>query len=123
LTSVHARTPNVVMILLDDLGFAQFGCYGSDIATPHIDRLAANGLRYNRFHVTAMCSPTRAALLTGRNHHAVGMGFVADIPTSAPGYTARIPSSVPTLPRLLRDAGWNTMAVGKWHLARTRDTT
>lgn len=109
--------PNVVMILLDDLGFAQFGCYGSDISTPTIDRLAAGGLRYNRFHVTALCSPTRAALLTGRNHHAVGMGFLADLPTSHPGYTARIPRSAATLPRLLRDAGWSTLAVGKWHLA------
>ncbi|WP_216892286.1 arylsulfatase [Nocardia alni] len=108
--------PNVVVILLDDLGFAQFGCYGSDIATPTVDRLAANGLRYNRFHVTALCSPTRAALLTGRNHHAVGMGFLADIPTTAPGYTARIPAGAPTLPRLLREAGWNSFAVGKWHL-------
>jgi arylsulfatase A-like enzyme len=107
---------NVVVILLDDLGFAQLGCYGSDIATPAIDRLAAGGLRYTRFHVTALCSPTRAALLTGRNHHAVGMGYLADLPTSAPGYTARIPRSVPTLPGLLRAAGWSTMAVGKWHL-------
>jgi arylsulfatase len=108
--------PNVVVILLDDLGFAQFGCYGSDIATPTIDRLARNGLQYNRFHVTALCSPTRAALLTGRNHHAVGMGFLADIPTTDPGYTARIPASAATLPRILRDAGYNTLAVGKWHL-------
>lgn len=108
--------PNVVVILLDDLGFAQFGCYGSDIATPAVDRLAAGGLRYNRFHVTALCSPTRAALLTGRNHHAVGMGFLADLPTSHPGYTARIPRSTATLPRVLRDAGWSTLAVGKWHL-------
>ncbi|CAM3226834.1 sulfatase [Mycobacterium intermedium] len=108
--------PNVVVILLDDLGFAQFGCYGSDIATPNINRLAAGGLRYNRFHVTALCSPTRAALLTGRNHHAVGMGFLADLPTTHPGYTARIPRSAATLPRVLRDAGYSTLAVGKWHL-------
>ncbi|MBX6391298.1 MAG: arylsulfatase, partial [Frankia sp.] len=108
--------PNVVVILLDDLGFAQFGCFGSDIATPAVDRLAAGGLRYNRYHVTALCSPTRASLLTGRNHHAVGMGFLADLPTNAPGYTARIPRSAAALPRLLRDNGYNTMAVGKWHL-------
>ncbi|MGV0750917.1 arylsulfatase [Mycolicibacter minnesotensis] len=108
--------PNVVVILLDDLGFAQFGCYGSDISTPTIDRLAAGGLRYNRFHVTALCSPTRAALLTGRNHHAVGMGFLADLPTTHPGYTAHIPRSAATLPRILRDAGWSTLATGKWHL-------
>lgn len=111
-----ASAPNVVMVLLDDLGFAQFGCYGSDIATPNIDRLALHGLRYNRFHVTALCSPTRAALLTGRNHHSVGMGFLADIPTTSPGYTARIPDRTATLPRVLRGAGYNTMAVGKWHL-------
>ena len=115
--------PNVVLVLLDDLGFAQVGCYGSDIATPVIDRLAAGGLRYNRFHVTALCSPTRAALLTGRNHHAVGMGFLADLPTSVPGYTARIPASAPSLPRLLRQAGWNTMAVGKWHLVPRGERT
>ena len=116
-TRAPAGAPNVVMIVLDDLGFGQFGCFGSDIATPNIDRLAADGLRYNRFHVTALCSPTRASLLTGCNHHAVGMGTLADMPTALPGYTGRIPSSAPTLPRLLRDAGWNTMAFGKWHLA------
>ncbi|MEZ0357474.1 arylsulfatase [Mycobacterium sp. SA01] len=109
--------PNVVMIVLDDLGYAQLGCYGSNIQTPAIDRLARKGLRYNRFHVTGLCSPTRAALLTGRNHHSVGMGFLADIPTAHPGYTGKIPPSVRTLPRLLRDSGWSTMAVGKWHLA------
>jgi arylsulfatase A-like enzyme len=108
--------PNVVVIVLDDLGFGQLGCFGSDIATPNIDRLAAEGLRYNRFHVTAMCSPTRAALLTGRNHHAVGMGFVTDLTTGFPGYNGRIPASAATLPRILRDNGWSTFAVGKWHL-------
>lgn len=108
--------PNVIVVLLDDVGFGQLGAFGSDIATPNIDRLAAQGLRYNRFHVTAICSPTRASLLTGRNHHAVGMGFLCDLPTTHPGYTARIPASAATVARVLRDAGWNTMAVGKWHL-------
>ena len=108
--------PNVVLVVLDDTGFAQLGCFGSGIETPNIDRLAANGLRYNRFHVTALCSPTRACLLTGRNPHAVGMGFLTDMPTAYPGYTGRIPKSAATMPRLLRDAGYNTFAVGKWHL-------
>jgi arylsulfatase len=108
--------PNVVVIVLDDLGFAQLGCFGSDLTTPGIDALAAGGLRYNRFHVTAMCSPTRACVLTGRNHHAVGMGFLPDIPTGFPGYNGRIPPSAGMLPRILRDAGYNTFAVGKWHL-------
>ena len=112
-----AGAPNVLVIVLDDLGFAQLGCFGSDIATPAIDGLAAGGLRYSRFHVTALCSPTRACLLTGRNHHAVGMGFVADLPIGFPGYNGRIPRSAATLPRLLRDAGYSTFAVGKWHLA------
>ena len=97
--------PNVVVIVLDDLGFGQLGCFGSDIATPNIDGLAAAGLAYNRFHVTAICSPTRACLLTGRNHHAVGMGFLTDIPMAYPGYTARIPKSAATLPRLLQRRG------------------
>ena len=70
------QAPNVVVILIDDLGFGHFGCYGSSIATPNIDRLAAEGLRYTNFHVTPVCSPTRAALLTGRNHHEVGMRSV-----------------------------------------------
>ena len=109
--------PNVLIVLLDDTGFAQLGCFGSDIATPTFDRLAADGLRYHRFHVTALCSPTRAALLTGRNHHAVGMGFLTDVPTGFPGYNGRIPESAAALPRILRDAGYNTMALGKWHIA------
>ena len=78
--------------------------------------LAAGGAPFNRFHVTSLCSPTRASFFTGRNHHAVGMGFLADIPLAFPGYNARLPKSAATLPRLLRDAGYSTMAVGKWHL-------
>ncbi len=111
-----AGAPNVVAVVLDDVGFAQLGSFGSDISTPHLDRLAAGGLRYNRFHVTALCSPTRASFLTGRNHHAVGMGFLADIPLAYPGYIGRLPRSAAPLPRLLRDAGYSTLAVGKWHL-------
>jgi arylsulfatase A-like enzyme len=112
----RAGGPNIVMIVLDDLGFAQLGSYGSDISTPAIDELATQGLRYSNFHVTALCSPTRACLLTGRNHHAVGMGFLTHNPILLPGYTGRIPTSAGTLPRLLRDAGYNTFAAGKWHL-------
>mgnify|MGYP001195672356 CR=1 FL=1 len=121
--NARVKAPNVVIVVLDDLGFAQLGCFGSDIATPNIDRLAAGGLRYNRFHVTALCSPTRAALLTGRNHHRVGMGMLTDLPLTHPGYTGRIPDEAAAMPRLLRDAGYNTFAVGKWHLAPRYDLT
>jgi arylsulfatase A-like enzyme len=108
--------PNVVAIVLDDTGFAHLGCFGSDISTPHLDALAAHGAPFNRFHVTSLCSPTRASFFTGRNHHAVGMGFLADIPLAFPGYTARLPKTATPLPRILRDAGYSTLAVGKWHL-------
>jgi len=108
--------PHVLAIVLDDTGFGHLGCFGSTISTPNIDRLAAEGLRYSRFHVTAMCSPTRASFFTGRNAHRVGMGFVADIPLDHPGYTGRIHPSAATTARILRDAGWATRAIGKWHL-------
>lgn len=111
-----AGSPNVVMVVLDDVGFAQLGCFGSSIETPHIDRLAVTGLRYNRFHVTSICSSTRACLLTGRNHHAVGVGLTQETTMGFPGYTGRVPASAALLPRLLRDRGYNTFAVGKWHL-------
>ena len=111
-----AGAPNVIAIVFDDTGFGHLGAFGSDIATPALDALAAEGAPFNRFHVTALCSPTRACFFTGRNHHAVGMGFLADIPLAFPGYDARLPKSAATLPRLLRDAGYSTIAVGKWHL-------
>ena len=114
--SPKSERPNVVVVLLDDVGFAQFGCFGSEIETPAIDRLAAGGLKYNRFHVTSICSSSRASLLTGRNHHAVGMGSVADGATAAPGYTARLPKSAATMQRVLKDDGYSTFMVGKWHL-------
>ncbi|MFZ4434588.1 MAG: sulfatase-like hydrolase/transferase, partial [Microthrixaceae bacterium] len=109
--------PNVVVVVLDDVGFAQLGCYGSDIATPAIDDLADRGVRLTNFHTTAVCSPTRACLLTGRNHHRVGVGMLPDLPMNFPGYTARIPDEAGTLAQILRAEGFATFAIGKWHLA------
>jgi arylsulfatase len=111
-----AGAPNVVLLVLDDVGFAQLGCFGSDIATPTLDRLAAGGLRYTNFHTTALCSPTRACLLTGRNHHSVGMGRIIELATGFPGYCARVPRSAGFLPEMLVPRGWAAWAVGKWHL-------
>ena len=107
--------PNVVVVVLDDLGFAQLGCYGSNLETPNLDRLAQRGLRFTNFHTTAVCSPTRAALLTGRNHHRVAMGMLPDMPVNYPGYTGEIPDSAGTLAEVLLDRGYSTTAIGKWH--------
>ena len=119
-----ADAPNVLVVVLDDLGFAQLGCYGSDIDTPTIDRLAERGVRFTNFHTTAICSPTRACALTGRNHHRVGMGMLPDIPLPYPAYTGRFPVGAGTLPAVLGDRGWSTTAIGKWHLVARdqRDT-
>lgn len=108
--------PNVVIMLLDDVGFAQTGPYGSDIETPTLDRLAAGGLTFSNFHTTALCSPTRACVLTGRNHHSVGMGRIIDLATGFPGYDAHISRRHGFLPEMLTPEGWAAYAVGKWHL-------
>ena len=108
--------PNVVVIVLDDLGFAQLGCYGSDLETPNLDALAARGVRFTNFHTTAICSPTRACLLTGRNHHRVGMGMLPDLPLNFPGYRGQFPEGAGTLAQILRQEGYATYAIGKWHL-------
>lgn len=109
-------SPNIVLIILDDVGFAHFGCYGSDIETPNINRLAHDGLRFNNFHASALCSPTRASLLTGRNSHAVGMGSVPILGTGYPGYTGILPKQAAHITEILKEAGYSTFAVGKWHL-------
>ena len=92
------------MVLFDDVGFSDFGCYGSPIKTPTIDRLAAEGLRYSGFHTTAMCSTTRAALLTGRNHHSVGVGCLANFDSGYPGYRGKIAREAGTLAEMLQGA-------------------
>jgi arylsulfatase len=112
----RAGAPNVVVVVLDDTGFAQLGCYGSDIATPTIDHLAGRGIRLTNFHTTAICSPTRACLLTGRNHHRVGVGMLPDLPMNFPGYEGRIADEAGTLAQILRADGYATFCVGKWHL-------
>lgn len=111
-----AGAPNVVMIVLDDVGFAQLGCYGSDLATPTIDALANRGVRMANFHSTALCSPTRSCLLTGRNHHRNGLGRVADLAMGYPGYDAETPIENGYLSQVLQANGYATYAVGKWHL-------
>ena len=108
--------PNVVVMVLDDLGFGQLGAFGSDLETPNLDRLAHRGLRFTNFHTTAVCSPTRACVLTGRNHHRVGMGMLPDLPTNFPGYTGEFPEGTGTLAQMLRAEGYATYCVGKWHL-------
>jgi arylsulfatase A-like enzyme len=109
--------PNVVVVVFDDVGFAHWGCYGSTLATPRLDALAAAGLRFVNFHTTALCSPTRACLLTGRNHHAVGMRSISNFDTGFPNMRGAIPKSAATLAEVLRAQGYGTFMVGKWHLA------
>lgn len=113
---------NVLIVLLDDVGYADFGCYGSAIATPTIDRLADDGLRYTGFHTTAMCSTTRASLLTGRNHHDVGMGCLANFDSGFPGYRGKIAADAPTIAERLRPHGYRNYMIGKWHATSTTET-
>ncbi|MBV8153460.1 MAG: arylsulfatase, partial [Candidatus Eremiobacteraeota bacterium] len=109
------EAPNVLIILIDDAGYGASTTFGGPCASPTAERLAANGVRYTRFHTTALCSPTRAALLSGRNHHTVGMGGITEIATSAPGYNSRRPNSMSPLPEILRLNGYSTAQFGKCH--------
>ncbi|MGA1034378.1 MAG: arylsulfatase [Ilumatobacteraceae bacterium] len=115
-------SPNVLVILLDDVGFSDFGCYGSEVETPVIDGLAADGVRMTGFHTTAMCSTTRASLLTGHNHHRVGMGCLANFDSGFPGYRGKLDPSIPTIAEVLRPHGYRNYMVGKWHVVRLTET-
>jgi arylsulfatase len=113
-TAPHGA-PNVVIVLIDDMGFGQCSAFGGPIRMPTAERLAKNGLRYNRFHTTALCSPTRAALLTGRNHHSNNMGAICEVATAFPGMTGQRPQNIAPLAEMLRLNGFNTAAFGKSH--------
>ncbi len=108
-------SPNVLIILLDDVGFGMCSTFGGPVPTPHMDKLANNGLKYTRFHTTALCSPTRGALLAGRNHHSIGTGVIIEMGTGFPGYTGIIPRSTALVPKMLGDNGYATSIFGKWH--------
>jgi len=118
-----AGAPNILVVLLDDLGFGQLTCYGGPVKAPNIARLAEGGLRYNNFHTTSLCSPSRAALLTGRNHHSVGFAAIAEIASGYPGSNAYLPKSAATVAEVLKQNGYFTMCVGKWHLTPTTQST
>ena len=108
--------PNVLLVMLDDVGFGSCGAFGGPVPMPALERVARRGLRFNQFHTTALCSPTRAAVLTGRNHHAVHMGGITEIANSFPGYDSAIPPEAATVAQVLQLSGYNTGCFGKWHL-------
>ena len=112
----RAGSPHIIYIVLDDTGYSDLHCYGSEIATPNIDALASGGLLYNNFHTKAVCSPSRASLLTGRNSHTVGMKELAVSDEGYPHSRGRITPAAATVAQILRDNGYSTMGVGKWHL-------
>jgi arylsulfatase A-like enzyme len=116
--SAPAGAPNVVIVLMDDMGFSDIGPFGSEIDTPNLDRLAARGVRFTNYHTSPVCSPSRAALLTGLNPHRAGFGFVANADPGFPGFTFEIARDVPTLAEQLRAGGYATFAIGKWHLTK-----
>ncbi|EMI53233.1 arylsulfatase [Rhodopirellula sallentina] len=115
--------PNILIVLIDDVGFGQTDTFGGEIHTPTLSRLAQEGVSYNRFHTTSICSPTRAALLTGRNHHRVGNGTIAERASDFDGYTGVIPKSSATLPEVLHYYGYKSAAFGKWHNTPANQTT
>src|SRR5262249_22842304 len=115
LTTAPAGAPNVLYIMIDDSGFGQWGTFGGQIPTPSLDRLAKMGLRYTRFHTTALCSPTRAAALTGRNHHSVGTGVITELGSGYPGYSGQVPKSAAMFAEVLRQNGYSTAFIGKNH--------
>jgi arylsulfatase A-like enzyme len=121
--SAPSRAPNVVIVLIDDMGFGASSAYGGPCAMPVAERLAKNGLSYTRFHTTALCSPTRQALLTGRNHHSVNVAGISEIATSFPGYSSVRPDSAATIAQVLKLNGYNTAAFGKMHQTPVWETS
>jgi arylsulfatase A-like enzyme len=113
------KTPNIVLILCDDMGFSDIGCYGSEIKTPHIDQLAADGVRFSQFKNTGRSCPSRAALLTGRYSHEAGMGWMAEVDEHRPGYRGQIDKEYPTIAEVLKSGGYSTYMSGKWHVTTT----
>jgi len=117
-----APKPNIVVILVDDMGFSDLGCYGSEIPTPNLDALAKNGLRFTQFYNTARCCPTRAALLTGLYPHQTGVGWMTD-DQKQPGYEGRLNDRCVTMAEVLRPAGYLTAMTGKWHVGQNHGVT
>ena len=115
--------PNVLFIVLDDVGYGHLGCYGGLVETPNLDRLARGGLLYSNMHTTALCSPSRSCIMTGRNHHANAMAGITEVSTGYPGYNGAIPFENGFLSEVLVESGYNTMAVGKWHLTPAEQTS
>ena len=116
-------SPNVLFVVLDDTGFGQLGCYGSPIATPNFDALATGGLRYNNMHTTALCSPSRSCIVTGRNHHSNGMACITELASGYPGYNGVVPFENGFLSEMLLGRGYSTFMVGKWHLTPSNQET
>jgi arylsulfatase A-like enzyme len=123
LPKAPSGAPNIVLIMLDDVGFSTAGSFGGFVETPAMDLLAAGGLRYNNFHTTALCAPSRAALLTGRNHHSVNMGHFTETAFDAPGYDGYMPFEKATIAEVLKENGYNSFVLGKWHLTPVSDRT
>lgn len=110
------KKPNIVLIMCDDMGYSDLGCYGSEIETPNIDALAEKGVRFSNFRNTGRCCPSRASLLTGRHQHAVGLGWMTAVDEHRPGYRGQISSKIPTIAEILKKNGYSTYMTGKWHL-------
>jgi arylsulfatase len=122
-TRARKGAPNVLIVVLDDTGYGHLGCYGSPIATPTFDALAADGLRFSNMHTTALCSPSRACIVTGRNHHSNGMACITELASGYPGYNGIMPFENGMLSEMLLEHGYGTYMVGKWHLTPSNQET